>query len=68
MSTESCCNVCEASVHMNYKVKVAQSCQILCDPMDYTVHGNLPGQNTGVGSLSLLQGILLTQGLNTGLH
>ena len=23
------------------KVKVAQSCPILCDPMDYTVHGIL---------------------------
>ena len=28
---------------------------------------NSPGQNTGVGSLSLLQGIFPTQGLNTGL-
>ena len=28
---------------------------------------NSPGQNTGVGSLSLLQGILQTQGLNPGL-
>ena len=28
------------------KVKVAQSCLTLCDPMDYTVHGILPGQNT----------------------
>ena len=26
-----------------------------------------PGQNTGVGSLSLLQGIFLTQGSNPGL-
>ena len=33
--------------------------------MDYTVHGIL--QNTGVGSLSLLQGIFPTQGLNPGL-
>jgi len=24
--------------------------------MDYTVHGHSPGQKTGVGSLSLLQG------------
>ena len=29
--------------------------------------GNSPGQNTGVGSLSLLQGIFPTQGYNTGL-
>ena len=28
---------------------------------------NYPGQNTGVGSLSLLQGIFPTQGLNPGL-
>ena len=28
---------------------------------------NSPGQNTGVGSLSLLQGIFATQGSNTGL-
>ena len=28
---------------------------------------NSPGQNTGVGSLPLLQGIFLTQGLNPGL-
>ena len=28
---------------------------------------NSPSQNTGVGSLSLLQGIILTQGLNPGL-
>ena len=29
--------------------------------------GNSPGQNTGVGRLSLLQGIFPTQGLNLGL-
>ena len=28
---------------------------------------NFPGQNTGVGSLSLLQGIFSTQGSNPGL-
>ena len=32
-----------------------QSCLTLCDPMDYTVYGILQA-NTGVGSLSLLQG------------
>ena len=26
---------------VNMKVKVAQSCLTLCDPMDYTVHGIL---------------------------
>ena len=49
------------------KVKVAQLCPSLCDPMDYTVRGILQGKNTGVRSLSLLQGIILTQGSNPGL-
>ena len=51
---------------------VAQSCQALCDPMDYSppgssVHGNSPGKNTGVGCHALLQGIFPTQGSNPGL-
>ena len=45
------------------KVKVTQSCPTLCDPMDYSPW-NSPCQNTGVGSLSLLQGIFPTQGSN----
>ena len=40
------------------KVKVAQLCGTLCDPMGW----NSPGHNTGVGSLSLLQGIFPIQG------
>ena len=48
-------------------VKVVQSCLTLCDPIDYTVHGILQAQNTGVGSLPLLQGIFPTQGSNSGL-
>ena len=36
------------------KVKVAQSCPTLCDPV------NSPGQNSGVGSHSLFQGIFLS--------
>ena len=31
------------------------------------VHGDSPGQNTGVGCHALLQGIFLTQGSNPGL-
>ena len=51
------------------KVKVAQSCPTLCDHMDYTYSSwNSPGQNTGVGSFSLLQGIFPTQGSNPGLR
>ena len=50
------------------KVKVAQSCSTLCDPMDSIVSPwNSPCQNTGVGSLSLLQGIFPTQVWNRGL-
>ena len=44
-------------------VKVAQSCPTLCNPMDC----NSLGQNTGVGSLSLLQGIFPIQASNPGL-
>ena len=29
---------------MKVKVKVAQSCPTLCDPMDYRVHGALQGR------------------------
>ena len=47
-------------------MKVAQSCPTLCDPMDYTGHAFLQAR-PGVGSLSLLQGIFLNQGLNPGL-
>ena len=43
------------------KVKVVQSCLPLCDPR------NSPGQNTGVGSLSILQVIFPTQESNPGL-
>ena len=46
------------------KVKLAQSCLTLSDPMDCI--GNSPGQITGVGSRSLLQGIFPTQGSNPG--
>ena len=45
---------------------LAQSCPTLCDPMGcslarFLCSWNSPGQNTGVGSQSLLQGIFLTQ-------
>ena len=49
------------------KVKAAQLCLTLCDPMDYTGPWNSPGQNTGMVSLSLLQGIFPNQGSNPGL-
>ena len=48
----------------------SESCSVVSDSLQ--PHGlyspwNSPGQNTGVGSLSLLQGIFPTQGLNPGL-
>ena len=48
------------------KVKVSQSCLTL-QPHGLYSPWNSPGQNTGVGSLSLLQGIFPTQGSNPGL-
>ena len=42
------------------------SCLTRCDPMGYSPW-NSPGQNTGVHRLSLLQGIIPTQGSNPGL-
>ena len=48
------------------EVKVTQSCPTLCDPMDCSLR-NSPGQNTGVGSLSLLQRIFPSQRSNLGL-
>ena len=54
------------------KCLVTQSSLTLCDPIDCSppdcfVHGDFPGQNTGVGCHALLQGIFPTQGLNSGL-
>ena len=51
---------------------VAQSCLTLCNPTDCnppgsSVHGDSPGINTGVGSLSHLQENFPTQGSNPGL-
>ena len=44
------------------KVKVTQSSPTLCNPMDDIYSPwNFPGQNTGVGSFSLLQGIFPVQ-------
>ena len=49
------------------KVKVTQSCPTLSDPVDYSPW-NSPGQNTGMGSLSLLQRIFPTQGSNPNIR
>ena len=52
---------------MKLKVKISQSCPTLCNSMDYAAHGILQARILGMGSLSLLQGIFLTQGSNPGL-
>ena len=54
---------CLLNFYAEWKVKV---CVWLCDPRDYSPW-NSSGQNTGVGKLTLLQGIFPTQGLNPGL-
>ena len=48
------------------KVKITHSCLTL-RPHGLYSPWNFPGQNTGVGSLSLLQGIFPTQGSNPSL-
>ena len=49
------------------KVKVTQSCPTLCDPHGLHSPWNSPGQNTGEGSRSFLQGIFPTQRSNPDL-
>ena len=49
---------------------LSESCLTLCDPMDCnqpgsSVHGIDPGKSIGMGCHFLLQGLFLTQGLNT---
>ena len=48
----------------------SESCSVMSDylqTLELYSPWNSPGQNTGVGSLSLLQGLFPTQGLNPGL-
>ena len=58
---------------MEPKIKIkmeSESCSVMSDsfrPRGPHSPRNSPGQNTGVGSLSLLQGIFPTQGSNPGL-
>ena len=60
-------NIYYSQVLFKVKVRVSQSCLTLCDLMGLYSPWNSPGQNTKVGNLSLLQGILPTQGSNLGL-
>ena len=52
------------------KVKETESCSVMSNALQaHELYSpwNFPGQNTGVGSLSFLQGIFPIQGSNTGL-
>ena len=56
-------------MHSEVKVKAAQSCLTLWDPVHYTVHGVLQArilEYSWVGCYFLLQGIFPTQGSNPG--
>ena len=60
----------EQYVHITWSEWVSESHSVVSDSL--RPHGlyspwNSPGQNIGVGSLSLLQGIFMTQGLDPGL-
>ena len=56
------------TIAIKVKMLVIQSCPTLFDPKDYKLcPWDSPGKNTGVGCHSLLQGIFLTQGLNSSL-
>ena len=57
---------CRQSFPASAKVKGAQLSLTLCNPIDCL--WNCPGQNTGVGSHPLLQGIFPPQGSNAGLR
>ena len=50
-----------------WKWKLLSSVRHFARPHELYSPWNCPGQNTGVGSLSLLQGIFPTQGSNSGL-
>ena len=44
----------DVKIFFQIEVKITQSCLTLCDPHGLYSPWNSPGQNTGVGSLSLL--------------
>ena len=56
------------TIAMKLKMLVTQLCPTLFDPKDYNLcQWDSPGKNSGVGCHSILQGIFLTQGLNSSL-
>ena len=70
MSSSNCCFLTCIPVSQEAGKWVSESCSVVSDSFQpHVLHSpwNSPGQNTGVSSLSLLQGILPTQGSNPGL-
>ena len=73
---QSCPTLCDpvdgspaGSPILFFDVRLLQSCPTCCDPMHcsppgFSVLGDSPGKNTGVGCHFLLQGIFPTQGSN----
>ena len=60
----------QLSIRRTSEVKWSQSCSTVSDSLQFHrlySPWNSPGQNTGAGSLSRVQGIFPTQGLNPGL-
>ena len=69
VTTRNACRHCQIHPH-NFESE-GESLSVVSDslqPHDFSRPWNSPGQNTGVGSLSLLQGIFPTQGSNSGLQ
>ena len=63
---ESPCQLCQA-FSVGLKVKVAQSCPTLCDPMDYTAHGILQARILEWVPFPFFRRIFPTHGSNPGL-
>ena len=71
--TESFSKYMLSTTHCAVLCLVAQLCPTLCNPRKSSlpgspVHGDSPGNNSGVGCHALLLGIFPTQGLNPGLQ
>ena len=65
-----CCTICPHSFYILHIVVESESRSVLSNslrPLGLYSPWNSPGQNTRLGSLSLLQEIFPTQGLNPGL-
>ena len=62
-----CPQLCSLCLHLHWKWKSLSHVWLFATPWTIYSPWNSPGQNTGVGGLSLLQGIFSTQGSNPGL-